>query len=58
MTQAQREILCDAQTSGGLLIMVEEKALDSFHKLTQENSLELEAIGKTTLQGKNIVEII
>jgi len=58
MTQAQREILCDAQTSGGLLIMVEEKALVSFHKLTQESSLELEAIGKTTLQGDNVVEII
>ncbi len=58
MTQAQREILCDAQTSGGLLIVVEEKALASFHKLTQENSLQLETIGKTTLQGENVVEII
>jgi selenide,water dikinase len=58
MTQAQREILCDAQTSGGLLIMVEEKALVSFHKLTQENSLQLEVIGKTTSKGKNVVEII
>ena len=58
MTQAQREILCDAQTSGGLLIMVEEKALDAFYKLTQENFLNLKAIGKTTSKGKNIVEII
>jgi len=58
MTQQQREILCDAQTSGGLLIMVEEKALESFHTLTKENYLNLEAIGKTTSKGTNVVEII
>ncbi len=58
MTQQQREILCDAQTSGGLLVMVQTKALDSFAKLTKQNGLELQAIGKTTLKGDNVVEII
>ena len=58
MTQQQKEILCDAQTSGGLLIIVENKELDSFIKLTKENNLDLEAIGKTISKGDNIVEII
>jgi len=58
MTQQQREILCDAQTSGGLLIMVETRALDSFMELTKQNGLHLDAIGKTTLKGDNVVEIV
>ncbi len=58
MTQQQREILCDAQTSGGLLIMVEEHALDNFKAMTKQNNLHLETIGKTTSKGDNIVEVI
>jgi len=58
MSEQQREILCDAQTSGGLLIMVETRALDSFMELTKQNGLYLDAIGKTTLAGNNVVEII
>lgn len=58
MTQQQREILCDAQTSGGLLVMVETKALDAFMELTKQNGLDLNAIGKTTIKGDNVVEIV
>ena len=58
MTKEQREILCDAQTSGGLLVIVEDKALESFMKLTKQNDLHLQAIGKTTLEGNNVVEVI
>jgi selenide,water dikinase len=58
MTQQQREILCDAQTSGGLLVMVQDNAVDSFMKMTKENGLDLSAIGTTTTKGKNVVEII
>ena len=58
MTQEQREILCDAQTSGGLLVMVETSALNSFMQLTQQEGLALQAIGKTTLKGENVVEVL
>jgi len=58
MTQQQKEILCDAQTSGGLLVIIETRALDSFMQMTKENGLELESIGKTTLKGNNVVEIV
>jgi len=46
MTQRQREILCDPQTSGGLLVMVNDASQDELLKLMQENGLELEPIGQ------------
>ena len=58
MTQAQREILCDAQTSGGLLVVVEKDGVDAFLKLTKSANLTLEAIGETTVQQDKIVEVI
>ena len=46
MTVRQQEILCDPQTSGGLLVMVNDASRDEFLKLTCENGLELEPIGQ------------
>ncbi len=46
MTQRQQEILCDPQTSGGLLVMVNDASQDELLKLTRENGLELEPIGQ------------
>jgi selenide,water dikinase len=54
MTQRQQEILCDPQTSGGLLVMVNNAAQDEFIKLTRENGLELEPIGQ--MLEANIVD--
>ncbi|OIP53617.1 MAG: selenide, water dikinase SelD [Helicobacteraceae bacterium CG2_30_36_10] len=47
MTQQQREILCDAQTSGGLLVIVKKEATKEFLELSQNSGLHLEAIGET-----------
>jgi len=58
MTQSQREILCDAQTSGGLLVIVKKTALERFFELTNSSGLELEAIGETGKQGKNLIEVV
>jgi len=58
MTQAQREILCDAQTSGGLLVIVKKIALERFLQVTKSSGLELEPIGETRKQGKNLIEVI
>ncbi|MCK5813907.1 MAG: selenide, water dikinase SelD [Cocleimonas sp.] len=46
VTQRQREILCDPQTSGGLLVMVNNEGLDEFLRVTKNNGLSLEAIGQ------------
>jgi len=58
MTQTQRDILCDPQTSGGLLVCVSEIGKAAFLQLTREKGLQLEAIGKlyqgTSLEGHRI----
>jgi len=51
MTQRQRDILCDPQTSGGLLVMVNKESEEEFLQLTQKKGLQLEAIG--TLYSSN-----
>ncbi len=46
MTQRQREILCDPQTSGGLLVMVNDDSKDEFLKVTRDHGLDLQSIGQ------------
>jgi selenide,water dikinase len=58
MTQQQREILCDAQTSGGLLVVVRKDALDAFYEVTRNAGLPLEPIGETTPQGEKLIEVL
>ena len=58
MTQQQREILCDAQTSGGLLVIVEKTKIDSFLELTKQHNLSLEAIGETHSKVEKCVKVI
>ena len=58
MSQKQREILCDAQTSGGLLVIVTPKGLDAFYEITSKAGLSLEPIGETTTKGENLIEVI
>lgn len=58
MTQQQREILCDAQTSGGLLIIVKKSGLEAFLALTKASELTLEAIGETTAKSQHMVEVL
>ena len=56
ITQRQRDILCDPQTSGGLLVMVSDEGLDEFMHITQANGLELNPIGR--MSEASIDEII
>jgi selenide,water dikinase len=59
MTQQQREILCDAQTSGGLLVVVAKDGVDEFLQATADAGLSLEAIGETDKAKESVVvEII
>jgi selenide,water dikinase len=58
MTEQQREILCDAQTSGGLLVIVKKEGLDTFLDITREAGLALEPIGETHAQGEKLIEVI
>jgi len=58
MTQQQREILCDAQTSGGLLVIVKKDGLEAFKKVTEAAGLTLEPIGETTVKSQHLVEVL
>ncbi len=57
MTQQQREILCDAQTSGGLLVVVKKEGLASFEQALAEEGMALEPIGETHAQGETLIEV-
>jgi len=58
MNPQQQDILCDAQTSGGLLCAVRKEALEDFLALTKNAGLDLSPIGKTVPSSKYLVEVI
>jgi len=57
MTDEQRILLCDPQTSGGLLSIVRKDAVADFLALTAEAGLDLEPIGHTRSRGDKSIEI-
>ena len=50
--------LCDPQTSGGLLIAVNEKNEQEFLALAAQNNFQLEAIGRFTSQKEKLIYIL
>ena len=58
MTPDQENILCDAQTSGGLLCVVRKDTLAEFLAITSSIGLDLEPIGQTTKRGEFLVEVV
>lgn len=57
MTEAQQCLLCDPQTSGGLLSIVRKSAVDEFLTLTSNAGLELRSIGQTRSRDEKLIEI-
>lgn len=51
LTELQRQLLCDPQTSGGLLIAIEENGKAETEALLKENGLETQAIGRLIKRG-------
>ncbi len=58
MTQEQQDILCDAQTSGGLLCAVRKDTVNAFLKITKNAELDLHSIGKTIPASKYLIEVL
>jgi selenide,water dikinase len=54
----QRAVLCDPQTSGGLLVVVQDNALEDFHRLTYAADLALTAIGETLPAGDYLIDVV
>jgi len=46
LSEIQRSIVCDPQTSGGLLVSVSSEALQEFGQVMNSNALDLQPIGK------------
>lgn len=61
MTEVQKKILCDPQTSGGLLVAVEKNHSDDFIKLAQAFDLNLQPLGELVEASESkstLIEII
>jgi selenide, water dikinase len=60
LEESQRSILCDPQTSGGLLIAVSPDALDPFYELTSHMGYQLNPIGyfEKKKEGTAIINVV
>jgi selenide,water dikinase len=58
MTPEQQDILCDAQTSGGLLCAVRKESVEAFLALTRKEGLDLKSIGETMVRGEHLIEVL
>ena len=57
ITENQRNILCDPQTSGGLLVAVEPPAIDEVKKLFEIHDLKLESFGEIVPEDELVVQV-
>ena len=58
MSLDQENILCDAQTSGGLLCVVRKDTVEEFLAITTKAGLDLCSIGETVKESKHLIEIV
>lgn len=57
MNFEQQNLLCDAQTSGGLLVVVKKSSVEEFLAVASEHNLKLEAIGETITKAEKYIEV-
>jgi selenide,water dikinase len=58
LTPSQKAILCDPQTSGGLLIAVEKQSKDEFENFMHTEGFDLKPIGYTTNLQEVLISVI
>ncbi len=58
ITEQQKQILCDPQTSGGLLVAVANGKEDAFKNLAQSEGFQLEAIGTLVEKEEHAISIV
>ena len=58
LSETQKLILCDPQTSGGLLISVSPDAKEAFHAVCLQHDLELESFGEIKESSKKLIKVI
>ena len=58
ISEEQKYILCDPQTSGGLLVAVDPSQVQDFLSVTQKAGLNLEPIGQMKARGEKLIEVV
>ncbi len=58
LTEDQMNILCDPQTSGGLLVAVEKNSVEEFLNVTKNAGLHLDSIGITVPKSNHFVKVV
>ncbi|MGQ0720804.1 MAG: selenide, water dikinase SelD [Candidatus Eiseniibacteriota bacterium] len=58
LTDLQRSVLCDPQTSGGLLVAVDPKHEEDFRSLARGYRLDLSPFGTFVERGRHCVEVV
>jgi selenide,water dikinase len=57
ITDLQKALLCDPQTSGGLMVAVSSSGKEAFLRTTKERGLQLQSFGLMVEKGKYWVEV-
>ena len=57
LTEEQKALLCDPQTSGGLLVAVEDASAEEFMEYARTHGLELSALGETVARQEQLVTV-
>ena len=57
ITDEMRAILADPQTSGGLLVSVDETYASEFERFAEEKGSRLKPFGRLVSKGENVVNI-
>ena len=58
LTDYQKHILCDPQTSGGLLVVVKPAYATEFQKILRGYGFDIEPFGVMTAQGEKLITVV
>ena len=58
ITDEQKAILADPQTSGGLLVSVDQGKKNEFEAFAKTLGLELKSFGKMVAKGEKLVSVV
>ena len=58
ITDEQKAILADPQTSGGLLVSVDESNAAEFESFAKTKGYNLKSFGKLIPKGSNVVKVV
>ena len=56
--ESHKAILCDPQTSGGLLIAVEDSAINEVEKILKDHKIETQSLGYLTARKNVLIEVV